>query len=257
MPIQKCPLCLKHKQIVPSHLMPAAMYRYCAPPDRHPISSSSKFAIEPDRQLEDYLLCEDCENDLNQSGESWLVPLLPPDKRSFPFYDLLTKFPPEAINEDAVVYAAATNPELRSEELIHFAMGVFWKAAVHSWSPSRAEPLINLGSYADRIRKFLRYEAGFSEHLALMVGVLPTPAQLISFYNPYQGSKKEWHNFLFYVSGIEFCLAVGKTVHANARKMCFSHNPAHPIAVADFSADLATVLSSVWANDRRAKSMGK
>jgi hypothetical protein len=168
---------------------------------------------------------------------------------------LLTKHPPEAIDGDAVVYAVATNPEIRSEELIHFIMGVFWKAAVHSWSPYCAEPLIDLGSYADRIRKFLRYEADFPDHLALMIGVLPPPAQLISFYNPYQGSKKEWHNFLFYVSGIEFSLAAGKAVHADVRRMCFSHNPARPIVVADFSADIATVLSSVLG--KRAPSEGR
>jgi hypothetical protein len=106
--------------------------------------------------LEDYLLREDCENDLNQNGESWLLPLLPPDEQSFPFYDLLTGLSPEAINGDAVVYAAATSPKIRSEELIHFAMGVLWKAAVHSWSASYAVPLIDLGSYSDRVRKFLR-----------------------------------------------------------------------------------------------------
>ena len=256
MPIQKCLLCLKTKQIVSSHLMPEAMYRYCTLPGSHPISLSSEFVIEPDAQLHNHVLCQDCENDLNQGGETWLLPLLSTDRGTFPFYDLLTKYPPEAIDGDAAVYTAATNPEIHSEELIHFTMGVFWKAAVHSWSPYCAEPLIDLGSYADRVRRFLRYEANFPDHLALMIGVLPPPAQLISFYNPYQGSKKEWHNYLFYVSGIEFSLAAGKAVHADVRRMCFSHNPARPIVVADFSADIATVLSSVRARDGRAKGVG-
>jgi len=257
MPIQKCPLCLKIKQIVSSHLMPEAMYRFCTPAGGHPISISSQFVIESDHQRQDYLLCEDCENDLTRAGESWLLPLLPPYKGSFPFYDLLTKFLPGTINGDAAVYATVTNPEIRWEELIHFAMGVFWKAAVHSWSGSCTETLIDLGSYTERVRKFLRYEAGFPEHLALMIGVLPPPAQLISFYNPYQGSKKEWHNFLFYVSGIEFCLAAGKAVHARDRNNCFACNPAHPIVVADFSADIETIVSGAWAKRHKAKSVGK
>jgi hypothetical protein len=257
MPIQKCALCLKDKPIVSSHLMPEAIYRYCMLANSQPLSISPQFALEPDEQPHHHVLCQGCENDLNQSGESWLLPLLATDRGSFPFHDLLTKRPPEALNKDGVVYAAADNPEIRSEELIHFSMGVFWKAAVHSWSASRAEPLIDLGSYTDRVRKFLRHETGFPEHLALMIGVLPPPVQLISFYNPYRGSKKEWHNFLFYLPGIEFCLAAGKAVHADARQMCFSHNATHPIIVADFSADITAVLSRVWAKDVRAKSVGQ
>jgi hypothetical protein len=257
MPIQKCPLCLEIKQVVSSHLMPARMYEYCNPPGGHPISVSSELVIESDRQLQDYLLCRNCEDNLNKGGEMWLLPLLSRYKGPFPFYDLLTKFLPDVIDGDAAGYAAVKNPEIHSDKLIHFAMGVFWKAAVHSWSGSRTEPMIDLGPYAEPIRKFLRGEADFPEHTALTIGVLPPPAQLISFHNPYQGSKKEWHNFLFYVSGIEFCLAVGKAVDATVRETCFACNPAHPIIVVDFSADIQRIISSVWAKAHKAKNVQK
>jgi hypothetical protein len=46
MPIQKCALSLINKQIVSSHLMPEAMYRYCTPPGGLPISTSSCLLIE-------------------------------------------------------------------------------------------------------------------------------------------------------------------------------------------------------------------
>jgi hypothetical protein len=38
----------------------------------------------------------------------------------------------------------------------------------------------------------------------MAVGVLLSPAQQISFHNPYLGLNTNWHNFLFYVPVIEF-----------------------------------------------------
>jgi hypothetical protein len=161
MPTQKCPLCNTVKTVVSSHLMPARMYKYCTPEGAHPISISSDLIIESDRQLQDYLLCCECEDNLNRGGESWLLPLLSQYKGPFPFYDLLTKYPPDAVDGEGAVYATIRNPEIQSDKLVHFAMGVFWKAAVHSWSGLRTEPMIDLGSYIEPVRKFLRGEAGF------------------------------------------------------------------------------------------------
>ena len=55
---------MKTNQVVPSHLMPPAMYRYSIPPGGYPLLISSTLVIDSDRQLQDYLLCEDCESDL-------------------------------------------------------------------------------------------------------------------------------------------------------------------------------------------------
>jgi hypothetical protein len=187
----------------------------------------------------------------------WLLPLLSQYKGPFPFYDLLCKFPPDVINGDAAAYAAARNPHIHTEKLIHFAMGVFWKAAIHSWSGSRTEPMIELGSCTEPMRKFLRGETGFPDHMFLTIGVLPPPAQLISFHNPYQGSKKEWKNFLFYVSGIEFSLGVGTAIDDAVRESCFASNPLHPIIVVDFSPDIEAIIKQIWANARKAKNVDK
>lgn len=257
MPIQKCPLCLELKNVISSHLMPARMYDYCRPPGEHPISISSDLVIASDRELQDYLLCLECEDNLNKGGETWLLPLLSQYKGPFPFYDLLTRLPPDVVDGDAAGYAAAKNTDIDCDKLIHFAMGVFWKAAVHSWSGSRTETMIDLGPYAEPIRRFLRSETGFPDHMSLTIGVLPPPAQLISFHNPYRGSSKKWHNFLFYVSGIEFCLAVGTAVDDAVRESCFACNPAHPIIVTDFSKAIEGIIKQVWTNARKAKNVEK
>jgi len=62
---------------------------------------------------------------------------------------------------------------------------------------------------------------------------------------------------LFYVSGIEFSLAIGKAVNGDIREGCFATNPLHPIMVLDFSPDIREVLSTMWARARKAKNVEK
>ncbi len=198
---QKCPLCLETKVVVSSHLIPKRMYDYCRPPGGNPISVTTELVIETSRQVQDHLLCVDCEDLLNSGGEMWLLPLLARYEGSFPFYDLLAKLPADSTVDDVSVYLGARNPEIHVERLVHFAMGVFWKAGTHSWRGSETEPMIDLVEYAEPIRKFLRAESGFPDHAALTIGVLPPPVRQIFFYSPYRGSNEQWMNFLFYIPG--------------------------------------------------------
>jgi hypothetical protein len=257
MPVQKCPLCLETKPVVSSHLIPRGMYDYCRPPGGNPISVTTDLVIETSRQLQDHLLCLDCEDLLNKGGEMWLLPLLAQYQGTFPFYGLLTEFPAESTFDDVAVYAAVRNPKIHVDKLIHFAMGVFWKAGAHSWSGSSTEPLIDLAEYAEPIRKFLRGEASFPDQTALTMGVLPPPVKQISFHNPYRGSNERGMNFLFYVPGIEFSLSVGEDVDRILREGCFACHPAHPVLVFDFSSDIREIMKGVVEKAHKAKNVEK
>ena len=257
MPVQECPLCLIEKPIVKSHLIPQAMYDYCRLPGGNPISITSELVIATSRQLQDSLLCLECEGLLNRGGEDWLLPLLATIDGAFPFYDLVTTIRPDVEEDGSACYAAARNPEIQVDKLVHFGMGVFWKASVHSWSGRRKNPLIDLGPYGEPIRKFLRGEADFPDHMAFVVGVLPPNRGLISFSQPYRGSAANWHNFLFYIPGIEFSLCVGRGVDQEQRSVCIASNPLHPILVTDFSKSVREVFAGVWRKARKARNVEK
>jgi hypothetical protein len=259
MPIAKCPLCLQEKPIIMSHLVPAAIYDYTRGPSGHHISMTNELVIETDRELQAYLLCRECDSDLNKYGETWLLPLLATIEGKFPFYDLLTKIPPDAVDNGVAGYAAARNPEIDVDKITHFAIGVFWKAAVHSWSGYRSDPIVDLGPYTERLRTFLRGGTGFPERVALTIGVLtPSKAQrMISMTAPYRGSNRSWHNFLFYVPGIEFAISVGKAVRAERRAECFASNALHPVWVLDFSEDVRNVQRMMFGKARIAKNVNK
>ena len=132
-----------------------------------------------------------------------------------------------------IVYRAAKNPEIKVDKLTHFALGMFWKASVHSWSGTATAPRIGLGPYSEEIRAWLRGEGGFPKYTYLLTVVSPPLRAQISIVDPFEGRRKEWRNFFVHVPGVTFSLNVGKTVDAWMKAMCIHNNPGHPIHVSE------------------------
>lgn len=233
MPIGICKMCHQTKDLVRSHLIPASMYDYCRRGEHRPVRLGDGALIPTDRQTQDYLLCKECEDILNKGGEHWLADKLATWERAFPLYDLMVKQPAVFDEGDVLVYAAGQNPELRITEMVHFAMGVFWKSSVHSWKGGSKEPQIELGPYSDKIRAWLRGESGFPPHVYLVAAVSrPARAQII-LTEPYQGTGGAWHTFFFHVPGLFFSLNVGKIVDEATRVTSLYPSAGHLIFVSD------------------------
>jgi hypothetical protein len=257
MDFKKCPLCTQTKHVVSSHLMSAALYDYCRPEGGNAVSFNSRLVIESSRQMQHPLLCQECEDILNKGGEAWIVPLFARLDGRFPFHDLLTRVPPVVVDGDAKLYAAARNPEIDTERITHFAMGIFWKAAVHSWRGGENDPLIELGAYCEPIRKYLHREGPFPTEMTLTVGVLPPPVRHIAFTAPYQGSSLEPRNFLFYVLGIEFTLLVGNAMREEQIAASFTGNPERPILLVDFAPMVQDIAVEVMRKAHKANNVQK
>jgi hypothetical protein len=187
-------MCLTHKALIRSHLMSSGLYSLCDAPDSDPVVVTREVVMQTGRELKDYVLCGDCDNSLSTNGENWLLPRLARIDGSFPLYEIVRKVPPECVDQDSTLYAVAKNAEVECEKIVHYAMGTFFKAAVHSWRGGRTEPLIDLGKYTEPVRAFLTGEAGFPEKMALMIGMSPAPVRSIMFTQPYRGSARETHN---------------------------------------------------------------
>src|SRR5579859_3058254 len=147
-----CALCLESKKLVSSHLIPQAIYDFCRTKDSEPIFMSAKVVMPSSRQAQHPLLCRACEEALNKEGENWLVPRLATMDKKFPLLDLLEHNQPDVkpdIEGDLTAYVAARNPAIEINKIIHFAMGVFWKASIHSWEGGKSDPRIELGPYGE------------------------------------------------------------------------------------------------------------
>jgi hypothetical protein len=136
-------------------------------------------------------------------------------------------------------------------------MGTFWKASVHSWSGTETAPLIDLGESGESVRTFLLGESSFPDEMVLMIGVSPAPVKMISFHYPYRGSESNYHNFLFYVPGIEFALLLGQTVPLELKQSCFAAQPLHPVLVCDLCGAIKDVIQTATAEAHRAKNIAR
>jgi hypothetical protein len=233
MPIQKCPLCLEVKPIVDSHLVPSALYAYCDTPEMSPVRIGGGVVFPTDRQIHDYLLCEECEGLLNRGGEAWMNPKFCTMQRTFPFYELLVSGPIAENESDGGLYFAESNPRLDTEKLTHFAMGIFWKASVHSWKRGEINPVIELGPYSEHIRTWLRGETDFPKNVCLSVMVSPPHRAQITLNGPMERERTECRNFIMHFLGILFTMGVGSQIDPEFRLACFSDNPKRPIIVSE------------------------
>jgi hypothetical protein len=241
MPIQKCPLCLETKNVVSSHLYPAALYAYCRnTANESPMRVADGVVMQTDWQVQDYLLCLECEDILNRGGEMWVNPKLATIQKTFPLYDILMKGPAAHADDLGGVYLAAVNPGMDVEKLTHFAMGIFWKAAVHTWKIGREHIRIELGPYAEPLRHWLRGGGSFPKNMNLAFAMARPENALVILTGPVKQSPKRWQSFSLHVPGLLFTLHVGKLIDLEMRVCCFHENPQHPIFVCD------DVMMALW-----------
>lgn len=208
-------MCMRVTSLVKSHLMPASLYAYCRKGDLGPVKVGDGIVLPTDRQTKAHLLCSDCEHILSVGGESWIADKLATWERRFPLYDLLTKYSPDVDEDGVAIYFTNKNSEVKADKMAHFALGMFWKAAVHSWRGGETEPRIELGPYAEQIRTWLIGEPGVPEHVYLIAAVSRPELAQITLHDPYEGECEGWHSFFLHVSGILFMLAIGKTVDSS------------------------------------------
>jgi hypothetical protein len=212
--------------------MPAALYDYCRKGEHKPIRVGNGFVLPTDRQTQDYLLCRGCEDVLNRGGETWILDKLATWERTFPLYDSLTKVAPLFEEHDMAVYLAASNPEIEANKLVHFALGLFWKASVHPWNRDASDPRIELGPYSDGIRLWLVGKGKYPEHTHLIVIVERPERAQITINDPYEGVREEHRTFFFHVPGILFMLALEATVDESIRALAIT-NAGNPINISE------------------------
>lgn len=228
-----CKMCLQDKELVESHFIPAAIYDYCRAGKQSPIRIAGGAAFPTDRQTQVYLLCGECENILNTNGERWLNAKLATMDRKFPLYDLITRQAPVYTIDATDIYFSSNNPEVLTDCLVHFAMGIFWKAAVHSWLAGKTEPRIELAPYTDVIRMWLRGEGTLPSSIALSISVSRPDRAQITFNEPHEARSNEDRTFVFHVPGVFFMLHVGESLPDVTKQFCLHHSSFHPIFVSE------------------------
>lgn len=226
MPFGVCKMCLQEKNLVSSHLIPRKVYEYCNQEGHHPIVLTGDVLMASDRQWQYPLLCIDCETILNEGGEDWSVTKLATYEKTFPLYDLVSAKPPVDSVGATNIFFVKNMPEVQAKKIVHFAMGMFFKAAVHSWRKGTSEPRINLEPYTEPLRLWLRGEGDFPGDMFLVVQMATPDRAQIGLFPPYEA---EGHVFYVYVPGLLFMLDVGPDANAAKKALCLWNNHDRPI----------------------------
>ena len=252
------------KPLANSHLIPAAVYNYIRKGQHRPIKVGAGIVLPTDEQTQDYLLCDDCEDILNRGGETWVVGKLLTLEKKFPLYDLLIQRKPAFDGNGALIYCAAENPQIDVDKLTHFALGVFWKASVHSWGSTENDSRIELGPYSEKIRRWLRSEGSFPEHVYPIAIVSRPQTSSPNLCLPYEVTRDQgpdatlrWRGCHFHVPGLSFILHIGKTVDQEIRALSLQTFP-HPINVCDeLTAKSEQILVDHFHRNRKPKAFWK
>jgi hypothetical protein len=251
-----CKLCAQaNKDLRVSHFMPRSLYSHCWIDEYEPVHFSRDVMFPSNRQTTHPLICGDCEQHLSREGENWVLPLLPKLGGPFSLRDRLMKQPPIYQDGQKALYATANNPEIDVQKLIHFAVGVFFKASVHSWASDRTEPHIDLGADADVLRLFLLGQAGLPKHIALCVTIDSSSVILQAMIDPWRGSNLDYEHYFFYVPGMVAQLLIGDGVQESMMRNCINCNGIRPVLVEEVSKIIRDVTREQVASARKTKKL--
>jgi hypothetical protein len=133
---------------------------------------------------------------------------------------------------EASVYYANEIPGVSISALSYFSASMFWRAAVHNWSGRAVEPAIDLGRYAEELRKYLSVNAEFPQDCILLV-TLPSrnTDPLKWMMHPFHKRTHGCYVYTMLFLGIGLSLVVGRQIPTNWREADFVRGPGSPIIV--------------------------
>jgi hypothetical protein len=232
-----CKLCLRQKELMDSHLIPKSVYPLCAAPGLDPVMIRHDVILPTQRQIHWHLLCAECEDILNKGGEGWAVPLLAEQMGRFPLFDLLEPKGLFASDPELSVYHGAKLPAFKTEKLVHLAMGIFFKAGVHSFQKTVHKPLISLGVIHAPTRRFVLGDGPFPRETVLMLSLTPSPVKYACFTVPMQTRNEHAKQYFFYLPGLRFTLVTGPRVK-EASMVCLYSTTEKVFFVEDLSSEI-------------------
>jgi hypothetical protein len=231
MPTGRCRLCLETKELKRSHYMPAALYDLAKRAgSANPVVVTQEVAIQISNQAQADLLCSECEERLNNGGETWVLRNRWLSETQSPLHAVLAAATPVPGSRDEVaVYEGGTTAGLDMDKLVYFAASVFWRGAVYDWRiRNLGTTRLDLGPYEEELRLFLLGEAEFPKDAVLVVTVSGSPQVLHNEFVMFPFLKHhevQYRSYKFMIPGMTFTLLTGKALPEYMRVGCAVRSP--------------------------------
>jgi hypothetical protein len=221
LPLGTCGLCLQHKELQNSHLLPAALYKQLKDPSAgandNPVLVTNERVFTSSRQVSSHFLCADCELRFSVNGENYVLTQSAKRDGSFNLRDALQTVSPlnDYKKDGFALYDVQGLLGAKLGQYLYFAASVFWRASAHTWEIGGAQVgKISLGDkYQEQFRLYLLGQSTFPQnarvyvHVAsdrqipLTVATVPTTVRI-----------GDAHRHKFPIPGVIFTLFLGSKV---------------------------------------------
>lgn len=216
-PAGACALCGNVRPLCNSHLLPKAAFRLLQilnPKQEPPLLMDEDSFTISNKQITAYLLCDGCEAVLRANGEDWVLANCYRGTGDFAIAAALAEREPDFIHGNADLFATDQIAHLvNADAIIHFACGVLWKAAAHTWRPGRKPIHLDLAEYTEPLRRFVAGEASFPPGLVLRTRVSTWQGDISRLcavmHPPESGRTSGFWSHRFAMLGLTFELLVG------------------------------------------------
>ncbi len=226
MKIGTCRLCLQeNKELQNSHFFAAAIYKVCKDCDKQPIMVGGGTSRHTGGQIADELLCRDCEQRFSKNGEASTIANMA-RQGGFPIQAILEKTQALSANDRLAAFGQVAGVNV--DQLVYFALSIFWRASVHQWhdpDTDRVIETIALGEYEEPIRQFLANGASWPSNVVVLVSVWPYANPPLTLHTPVAAKRDGFETFMFSIPGLTFTLATGTGISDNLRQMCSHSSP--------------------------------
>lgn len=211
-----CGLCKQPgMQLCYSDLIPKAISRWirlsmAGQPNPNPVIITKKRAIQTNFRIAEYFLCPACEDRLNKGGETWVLKNTYRGGRDFPMREMLSHAQEIVHLSDASFLDVTQLPDFQLQKLIHFAAGIFWKAAARTWRASDHDTKLEFGPYEEKFRRYLLSEDAFPDRAALLINISGNADPVVLALYPYCGGRTSgtWQ-YRMALPGLVFWLHLG------------------------------------------------
>ena len=229
-----CKLCLQVRDLLDSHFVPAAMYKYIRKPSAknpNPIMVTKKATATSSKQITNHLLCAACEDLFNKSGEMEILKWVWNGER-FPLADRLAVASQISGTQEFIVYSG-TAVGIDTEKFAYFVLSVLWRAAVHRWCLpfGTKTTVLDLGELQEPIRLYLLGKSEMPGDVAILLTVCIDPASIGSFYPPSRIPNIPNRAFGLLTLGINFMVHIGREMDDHARRVCCVRSPERVISL--------------------------
>jgi len=229
-----CALCRLEKDLVKSHFLPAGSYKPLHAERlivNEPMVITRKRVIQTSRHITAHAFCADCEDVFDKGGEAWVLDKLA-TLTAFPLRDMVLAAPPVVDDPNIKGVYCDSILVFQTEQLVHLAMGIFWKATARSWNVIDGPlPQLELGPYKEPIRQFVLGAIPFPQNIQLIAFLDSGTPPFVATTSPRRYRESECHMFGLYLNGLQYWLFVGKNARAQVGDSCLATAPGHPIFV--------------------------